>query len=641
MQGFKIFPCGVTPEGKKIPLIKDWETQASADPAQHQQWLEFFRDRIKGWGLPAGANGLYILDIDTKPGGVNGFQSLTEMGIVLPDTAYQRTPSGGLHLFFQTNEYSGRNTVNKELGLDTRGEHGFVWLYNPDFSRPILPTPHWIADAVSKRKKPLPETHQSTNLQLHPELSMQRFNDAIAAIRNAPEGERNHTLNTQAYVIGQLVRGGAVSAVYAEQAIHEAAASIGLTPSEIQATTRSGLKGGAANPLSHPFGDAPPVPALSIVAPAPELPKLDARWTPRCATRQDLTNWHYLRKPQLFEDWSSQDPILTSAIGGVGKTTMKLYEAACLALGEPFLGFKCLKPGKTLFVIGEDSEEKLYAMLGRTCKQMGLFEPGQESRLQTVIDSIRVKFADDICLVVANKHTGSYSPNPDAIRKIMEAVEDIQPVQIIFDPIAMFWGPEAGGNDMAVALSKAILILVKQSGASVDSIAHIGKDSATKKDTGQFSARGATALANHSRIIRTLISMDDAEYLEKTGEPLGQNQSAIMCHVSKFSDGSPILGKPFIILRDGFIFSRKNVPDGRVESPAANDKQRIFDMIRTHSREDRPVTEQDVVDWAYTQQPRIAKSTTKSLIGLLKFEGVIEEVPHLDVTIGDWLRLKT
>ena len=225
--------------------------------------------------------------------------------------------------------------------------------------------------------------------------------------------------------------------------------------------------------------------------------------------------------------------------------------------------------------------------------------------------------------------------------KLKEAIDDLQPVQIVFDPIAMFWGPESGGNDMAMALSRSLLEIIEYSNASIDSIAHIGKDSATKKDMGQFSARGATALANHSRVIRTLISMDPAEFEDETGEKLSEGQSAIKCYVSKFSDGSPLLGKPFIILRDGYLFSRKAITEQRQETVGADDKNRIFAMIKVNSREDRPVTTNDVVDWAYTQNPRINKSTTRSIIGNLKFEGVIEEVPHSDITVGNWLRIKS
>ena len=103
----KTFPYTILPNGKRIPLIDDWQNKASADPEQHRIWVEQFRDRIKGYALPMGAiNGLYALDIDVKDGR-NGFEYLKSQGIQLPNTAWQQTPSGGCHLFFRHDPNDG------------------------------------------------------------------------------------------------------------------------------------------------------------------------------------------------------------------------------------------------------------------------------------------------------------------------------------------------------------------------------------------------------------------------------------------------------------------------------------------------------------------------------------------------------
>ena len=137
MNNFKIFPHGVLPDGRKIPLISEWERNASADPAQHKLWVEQFGERIKGWALPVGLNGLYALDIDVKDGR-NGFEYLKSKGLELPQTAWQQSPSGGVHLFFKDDpSLNLKNTVNRETGLDTRGNGGFVWLYQPHLEIPL------------------------------------------------------------------------------------------------------------------------------------------------------------------------------------------------------------------------------------------------------------------------------------------------------------------------------------------------------------------------------------------------------------------------------------------------------------------------------------------------------------------------
>lgn len=633
---FKIFPCGKAATGEKFPLINGWATKASSDPLQIKTWQDQYRDRIAGWGLPTGSiNNLWVLDIDVK-GEKNGFEYLNRKGIQLPTTMYQRTPSGGAHLFFKNNpSLNLRNTVNKDLGIDSRGEGGFVWIYNISNDPPI-DIPNWALEIVQKPVNHI-DPNQTNTYSIEPTIALERFNTSINAIRNAGQGERNNILNTHSYIIGQLVSANAVPAQYAWDEVTKAALSIGLTPHEIQATTQSGFKGGASHPLTHPFGDTPPVPVIPII---PDMPMVEEqiRWTPTFATREELMDWTKLKKPQLFKDWSTEDIHLTSAIGGVGKTTLKLYEAVCLALGQPFLGFECIQPGRTLFVIGEDSEPKLKAMLGRICQQLGILELGQEHRLNAVLNNVVIKLADELPLVTFNRGTNTYVTNQDSVAKIKQAIEDLNPKQIIFDPIGMFSGPESGGNDAAVALSKTMNLLQRISGASIDMISHIGKDSATKKDVGQFSARGATALANHSRVIRTLLKLNSDEYVETMGEVLPDGQTAIQCFVSKFSDGSPLLDNPFMIIRDGYTFYRKQIPQSTGQGNFKTEKDRVMNFVRANSSESKPVTEKHVCDHFHLQNPKINKSTCKAVISMLQLEGALIIEEHLDQITGAWLR---
>ena len=632
----KIFPATITQDNKKIPLIDSWEQKATNDPNQIRIWQEQFRDRIKLWGAPAGANGLFVLDIDVK-GEKNGFESLKNLGITIPQTAYQRTPSGGVHFIFQDDpNIKLRNTANRDLAIDTRSHGGWIGLYNIDWSPGIAPIPAWVHTVVRKPVNQIDLTQQNT-VVLNPTFALEQYQKSLQSILGAGTGERNQTLNIHAYVIGKLVVAGAIPYDTAFADLTNAAKSIGLDPYETQATILSGLKGGAANPLTHPFGDAPPVPALKIEAPLPQA-ETPSRWTPSFATENMLWDWTKLKRPQLFEDWAPQDLTLTSAIGGVGKTTLKLYEAICLALGEPFLGFKCLKPGRTLFVIGEDTEEKLVAMMGRIANQIGY--KGQPHKIQAILDGVIIKRAKNFPLVIHDRRLNNYIPNDETLGKLKEAIDDLKPVQIIFDPIGMFAGPESGGNDAAKALMEAMHSVMDMSDAAIDLISHIGKDSATKRDTGQFSARGATAMANHSRVIRTLLKLNSNEYRDVTGEELVDGHTAIQCFVSKFSDGSPILDRPFLIIRDGYLFSRKEIPAHitGVNIDSSKDKQRVFDFIRKNSSEAKPLTENFICDHFNLENPRIAKSITKSIIGTLQFEGLIEKAPHIDERVGEWVR---
>ena len=187
--------------------------------------------------------------------------------------------------------------LDGELGIDGRSDNGFVWLYDIQNLENIQPVPEWVKTIVRKPINQIDTTRVST-YQIPSHIGQQKFNEALDMLRNAQEGERNHTLNKVSYIIGQLVAAQAVPYDYAYEQINQVALSIGLEPFEIQATSLSGLKGGFTHPPSHPFGDAPPVPALKIEAPLPQA-ETPSRWTPKFATEAMLWDWSKLKRPQL------------------------------------------------------------------------------------------------------------------------------------------------------------------------------------------------------------------------------------------------------------------------------------------------------------------------------------------------------
>lgn len=119
--GFCVFP--VYPNSKH-PAIEKWQEKATCDPAVIAEWWAQRPDA--NIGAHPGASGHCVIDVDVK-GGAGGEESLaalsSELGS-LPPTMTTRTPSGGLHLWFQG---AGPTTASRlGPGLDTRGERGFV-----------------------------------------------------------------------------------------------------------------------------------------------------------------------------------------------------------------------------------------------------------------------------------------------------------------------------------------------------------------------------------------------------------------------------------------------------------------------------------------------------------------------------------
>jgi RecA-family ATPase len=606
---FKVFPCGAD----KTPLIKDWQNQATNDQAQINLWRELFKGKLAYFGIPTGpVNGLLVLDVDVKSG-ENGYETIKNLSI--PQTKTQPTRSGGIHYLFKY-PHDGKTYGNKvkfKPGLDIRGAGGYVCYYGTD-ETPLSDPPQWLLEDTAKPVY----VGSGATIKVAPEIAQGIILGSLEAIRCAGEGESNNVLNTESFRIGQLVASGSVSREYAEIELFKAAKMRGKPDYEAKATITSGLNGGAQKPLSDPFGE--PV-ALITIPPPPQLP---GRWTPSYFTKYDLLNTSHLRRPQLFEHWSTEDIHITTADGGTGKTTLKLYEAICLALGERFLGFECKQRGKTLFITGEDTDKKLAAMIGAIMRQMGLFD--DEEKVQTVLNSIVIKKDSDLCLIAKDKQ-GFLHMNSESLRKVLEAVEDIKPKMIVFDPISSFWGSESALNDMNKAVIKFVSALVDQSNACVEMINHMGKQSSANKDVTQFAGRGGTGLPSNARVCRVLMSLNADEYNEETGETLEENQSAMKVVVNKFTDGSPLYNRPFVILRTGFLFSRKDLTPQRAREAEEKltDNQRVFAFIKEARSDDKFPTRGAITSYFMSHKDSMSEARVKRAIEGLQFSGYLGE----------------
>lgn len=635
---YKVFPATLI-NGQKVPLFKGWREAATTDENQIKQWSEQFRERLTFFGLPCGPiNNILVLDVDVKK--ANGFDALKNLGHQIPTTLTQRTPSGGYHFIFKFDP--ARDTGNKVgfiPGCDIRSTGGWIAFYGFINNVPVADAPEWLYKEASKV---VVDQVLVANVRLAPEIAQKIFYDALENIRHAPEGESNNVLNIEAYKVGQLVASEALTRQFAEVELFKAAKERGKPDYEAKATITSGLDGGAKHPLTTPFGADAPAASFAIpTLPAP--PDLPTRWTPRYLTRTDLLNTSKLRKPQLFRDWSTEDISITTADGGTGKTTLKLYEAVCLALGDRFLGFDNCQRGRTLFITGEDSEAKLAAILGAIMKQMGLFEPGaeNEAKVDTVLASVLIKKDADLCLIAKDKGTQFLRPNEHAMGSLLQACEDIKPKMVVLDPISSFWGSEAALNDMNKAVTRFASEIVDKVHCNFEMINHMGKSSSAQKDMSQFAGRGGSGLPSNSRVSRVLRSLGSEEYQDMTGQPLPEGQSAMLCNVNKFSDGSPLMNVPFVILRVGYLFSRITLSPQKAREleKEMDDKERVFTYIKACRTAGKYPTRSVVTGHFMNGPGPMSAERIKRAVNLAVFEGhmgeKVMEIDNPNLTIRD------
>lgn len=605
---YKLFPLTLTHDGRKVP-VKDFEWQVNCTDDQNtiNSWSSIY-PQLKFYGVPTGSiNGLLVLDVDVKDGGLETIKKYH-----VPLTKSQTTLSGGKHYIFKypLNGLNYGNRVKFDEGLDIRGEGGYIAYYGFD-DVPIADAPEWLLDEALNIKKEI----EGNLVKVETNIVNSILQEACDNIRNAPEGQSNDILNVESYRIGQLLPSGSIDEEYAFNELFQAAKERGKPDYEAKATIKSGFKGGSKAPWTCPFDDVAPTLQMEVAE-----QKVEERWTPKFYTKYDLKNLSKLRKPQLFKDWSTEDIHITTADGGTGKTTLKLVEAIHLALGMDFLGFENKQQGRTLFITGEDTWEKIGAMIGAILTQMGIID--DDEKVRKVMDSIVCKKDAELCLITKTRD-GFIKPNYSALESVEQAIEDIRPKMIIFDPIASFWGSESALNDMSKAVAKFLSFLVEKSDACVEAINHMGKASSKDKDMSQFAGRGGTGLPSHARVSRVLRPVFDEEYYELTGFELQDGESAMMCNINKFSDGSKLYNKPFVIKRTGYLFERVVLTEKKEkeEVQKMSDVERVFSFVKNERNNDKYPSKNVVIGHFGNSGDKLSRERVNTALNLLLYNG--------------------
>lgn len=251
------------------------------------------------------------------------------------------------------------------------------------------------------------------------------------------------------------------------------------------------------------------------------------------------------------------------AAGGVGKTTLALFEAANLALGRELWGRKPSGTVKTCLVTREDPREALVARLREVCRAMNLSQSEIDQVLYhvTVLDlsgeTYRLSMVLDDVVIPAR---GNIEP-------LCERLESWRVDWLIFDPLVSFGVGESRVNDAEQGLIEAFRLFRNRLNCCVEGIHHTGKQNARDKIEDQYAGRGGSALADGSRMVAVLNPLSPEEFLQKTGRGLQDGETGLVMALPKLSHAPP--QQPIIIRRYGYLFEQ--VEAGEVDHQAIAD----------------------------------------------------------------------
>lgn len=148
-RGLPVFPARLGVDGSKSPLIGggNGHLDGTTDPAQITEWWTKYPNAPVG--VHVGGANLIVLDIDVK-NGKDGWESLDQAWLDIPDTFGYDTPSGGRHLVYKHEEgltLSQSSGYRKMQGVDTRaGSSWVLWNGPVPPENAFADAPEWLLD---------------------------------------------------------------------------------------------------------------------------------------------------------------------------------------------------------------------------------------------------------------------------------------------------------------------------------------------------------------------------------------------------------------------------------------------------------------------------------------------------------------
>ena len=149
--GIHVFPVNTSGD-TKVPLTPRGHLDATTDQDRITAWWDEFPEASPG--VAAGPSGLVLLDVDAK-NGKDGWQSLMEAWVDIPDTLNYDTPTGGVHYVYESDrdDLNGVANYRKMDGVDRRaGSSFFVWWGGVPEDRDVFTqAPEWLVDPARRR----------------------------------------------------------------------------------------------------------------------------------------------------------------------------------------------------------------------------------------------------------------------------------------------------------------------------------------------------------------------------------------------------------------------------------------------------------------------------------------------------------
>jgi len=488
----------------KHPRLQHGLHEASTDEDTIVEWWRRWPEA--NVGLRTGV-AFDALDVDGIEGQKAILDACAENG-PLPGGPWSYTGGGGDHMLYLTTGSGNRaGVLNK---VDWRGLNGYIvappsmhasgvayeWHDGPE--TPIDHAPEWLRLLVA----PVPLVARPSQPVKHPRresgdgspYGLRALEAELDELGRAAPGTRNHTLNSSAFNVFQLVAGGELAEAVVTERLRSVAVGIGLGEREVAQTIASAQKAGMGAPRCAPVlrmvvgGEPlPPEPEPDYdedqeyePQPEPEADELSSveLFESRLLT---LDQMERLPPPEYLVDKMLAKNSVAAIYGapGGGKSFLALDIGAHIATGSWWQGRR-VEQGRVLFVAAEGSGG--WPKRAAAWKKHNNFFEVPEFLI----------YPGTVNLL-----------NPAQVQVLVEVCKRGKYCMVVIDTVArsMVGGDENAAKDMGMVVDAADWVK-NASGGCVLLIHHSGKDTAA-------GLRGSSALLGATDTVMEVRSSED------------------------------------------------------------------------------------------------------------------------------------
>lgn len=504
-RGFRVFP--IREWSKNQPLFEDWQVHATTDPAQIRLWwTDPLGVTVPRHNIGCVTTGMVVVDGDPKKDGINSALSTLALGF---DTLIVRTPTGGLHWYF--NGPDSANSVSKLApGVDVRSHNGYVLApgsrrldgdYTLEIDLPLATVP---ATVLAGLTAPLerPEQVVAEGLELdRPDaiematLLLQRAEPAIEGM-----GGDQHTYQTACKVRDLGVSDEMCWGLMLEEWNPRCMPPWDADELRVKVQNAYDYATGQAG-ARHPALQLDGIQVPEAVA-QPEEPMPPIAGFGNAVYQQDIPARDWRMNRILLREMIT----LVTAPGAAMKSTLALTMAAHKAVGKDFSGF-ATKQGKSVIYNAEDNLLEQSRRLNAICIHYGL--DFNEVRSQIYLldrDAINLKLTENNPPVLNGSH----------VNFLIQACSDPECDFLALDPFISLISSNENDNQTMDYVMDVVRIVAKQAQVAVMLVDHASKPGTTSQAGDMTSSRGASAKPYAARVGLTLTTASEKDCEERS-----------------------------------------------------------------------------------------------------------------------------